>query len=53
MRRLTLILLALPALARAAETPVPLTAAAERSFALAAVGLVIALGVVQWLVMRR
>ena len=53
MRRLTLLLLALPTAAVADERPVPLTALAGVSFSVAAIGLVLALGVVQWLVMRR
>jgi hypothetical protein len=53
MRRLTLLLPALPTAALAEEVPVPLTAPAAISYALAAVGLIVALGVVQWLVTRR
>ena len=53
MSRLTLLVLALPTATLADERPMPLTAQAEISFAVAAIGLVLALGVVQWLVMRR
>ena len=53
MSRLTLLILALPTVTLADERPMPLTAQAEISFAVAAIGLVLALGVVQWLVMRR
>ena len=53
MRRLTLLLLALPSAALAERAAGAADRAAEVSFALAAIGLVLALGVVQWLVMRR
>ena len=53
MPRLTCCSSRCPAAALADERPVPLTAQAEVSFAVAAIGLVLALGVVQWLVMRR
>ena len=51
--RLILLVFALPTATLADERPMPPSAQAEISFAVAAIGLVLALGVVQWLVMHR
>ncbi len=53
MRRLTLLLLTLPAAALADERAGAADRAGGGLLRVAAIGLVLALGVVQWLVMRR